>query len=349
MNIVIRCDSSTKIGSGHLIRCVTLGQILSSLGHKIHFFYRGLPGAIDPISLGLNFAGDTVSRRIPVAFSLTEEVSFIKAAALPPGTKGLVVVDHYSLDANWEREFDSEFGVWVVDDLANRPHQCHILLDYNFRGLTENPYENLTPKGCQFLIGPEFCLLRPEFQAVRNRILAKDSGIERKFFHKALAFFGGTDATGESLRFAKDFDGSKTSMQWNLLVSPHNKHYETLAKFPSKSGLQLLCNPSSVAEVFAEHDVYLGSGGTVTWERAYLGLSGYVCATADNQIPSSQALAKAGYQEFLGPAQNLDFGSVLTRIEADLQSDKLKSYSLRSSRLVNLLSPAQIQKLLPSL
>ncbi len=47
MNILVRVDSSVKIGTGHLMRCLTLANELQEQGHDVYFLCRKLKGNIN--------------------------------------------------------------------------------------------------------------------------------------------------------------------------------------------------------------------------------------------------------------------------------------------------------------
>ena len=338
MNIVFRCDSSTEIGSGHLIRCITLGQILHTFGAQVHYYYKDLKGAINPSSLW----SEAHSHLIPASLSSSEEVPFLQEKWAHLKDIKLIVLDHYGLEESWEAHFFSTYRLWVIDDLAIRKHHCHILHDSNYRTQPEDAYRHLVPSNCKLLLGPKFTLLRSEFVATK----ARQTTTVRNTFRKALAFFGGTDPMHESLRFANNFAWEQTSLQWSLLITPYNENYQKLKDLKTPPNLKIIYKPKSMAELFAENDLYFGSGGTVTWERAYLGLSGYTCSVADNQIPASKALAQAGYQEFLGASSQIDFSRFFAKIESDLKSSKLHDFSRKSSELVAPLTREIVEPLL---
>jgi len=78
----------------------------------------------------------------------------------------------------------------VIDDLANRPHDCDLLLDQNYYRDLEKRYQGLVPSECVMLIGPDYVLLRPEFTLARQRLKVRDGSIRR-----FLIFFWGSDLT----------------------------------------------------------------------------------------------------------------------------------------------------------
>src|SRR5690606_12034475 len=103
-----------------------------------------------------------------------------------------LVADHYALDAKCELALINVVGrIMVIDDLANRPHECVLLLDQNL-GRLESDYDDLLPENCQRLIGPHYALLRPEFAELRELSLKRRQPPKLK---RILVFLGGVDRT----------------------------------------------------------------------------------------------------------------------------------------------------------
>lgn len=102
-----------------------------------------------------------------------------------------LVIDHYGLDLRWERLVRPFVGsIFVIDDLADRRHDCDLLLDQNYYRGAESRYAALVPASCHQLIGPGYVILRPEFErlkATRER--------DRTTVRRILVNFGGVDRT----------------------------------------------------------------------------------------------------------------------------------------------------------
>lgn len=60
--------------------------------------------------------------------------------------------------------------------IADRPHDCDLLLDQNLYTAMESRYENLVPSTCKKLLGPKYALLRPEFATQAAKNLRKRDG-----------------------------------------------------------------------------------------------------------------------------------------------------------------------------
>jgi spore coat polysaccharide biosynthesis predicted glycosyltransferase SpsG len=81
-----------------------------------------------------------------------------------------LVIDHYGIDSQWERAARPyALHIMVIDDLANRQHDCDLLLDQNIPNQLQSRYSDLLPTHCQLAIGWTYLLARPEFY-VRDRI-----------------------------------------------------------------------------------------------------------------------------------------------------------------------------------
>ena len=171
--IVIRCDASLSIGSGHVIRCRTLARELRRRGSEIIFLCRRQQG--DLIELleqefmvlslpeqPLRQSKDLQGRDLYKAWLGCDQQQDA-ADCLESLTKSGIskvdwlVVDHYGLDINWEKQLitgmrtsNSQPRLLVIDDLADRVHQADLLLDQNFFGNeTDQRYEQLVPASCK--------------------------------------------------------------------------------------------------------------------------------------------------------------------------------------------------------
>ena len=231
-----------------------------------------------------------------------------------------VVADHYGLDAHWEAQLlaglagsDAPPQLLVIDDLADRPHQADLLLDQNFFGeATQQRYQDLVPPQCGQLLGPHYALLGPEYAQLHPLVSPRTE------LKRVLVFFGGVDPdnlTGRALEALLDPSLAHLAVDVVLgLQSPHRKKVEELVACRPHTTLQ---GPlPSLAGLIARADLAIGAGGATTWERACLGLPSLVVAIAANQLPFSEALAKAGHVQLLGD-------------EASVTAEKIRS-ALRS-------------------
>jgi UDP-2,4-diacetamido-2,4,6-trideoxy-beta-L-altropyranose hydrolase len=179
----------------------------------------------------------------------------------------------------------------VIDDLADRRHDCDILLDQNYCDNLEDRYENLLPDHCLRLLGPKYVLLRPEFLLERRRLRKCDVNVRQM-----MIFFGGSDPsneTGKALQAIQLL--GKTDIAVDVVVGAGNPHQDQIRQLCSRiPGACFHCQVDNMAELMAGADLAIGAGGTAMWERCYLGLPSLVVVVADNQLESVLASAGAG-------------------------------------------------------
>ena len=181
--VLFRVDASPRMGGGHVMRCLTLAQALLDEGCEVTFVSRASASpfatAFAWLQLPLALPDEDITpgwELVPWSSSVQRDDA-IATRALAGDSYDWVVVDHYRLGAPWERELPGR--KLVIDDLANRPHECNLLLDQN---ADRDPalYASLLPADCTILTGSRYALLRPEFSAARARALARrGGGIER--------------------------------------------------------------------------------------------------------------------------------------------------------------------------
>ncbi|MGM9489813.1 UDP-2,4-diacetamido-2,4,6-trideoxy-beta-L-altropyranose hydrolase [Ideonella sp. YS5] len=308
MKVAFRVDASERIGSGHLVRCATLADALRQRGAEVLFLCRALPPAwgewlasqgwpwadLGPASKTCSAeAGDPGHAHWLGTDWQTDAAE--TARVLGDERWDALVVDHYALDARWERRLRANaLRLLAIDDLADRTHDVDLLLDPNLYDDMAHRYVGLVPPGTRQLLGPRFALLRPEFAAARQAMAPRGDEVKR-----VLVFFGGFDARNATGRVLEALDELRRSG-----IAPFAVDAVIGALHPAREALSAFCRgregwtchvqTDRMAELMARADVAVGAGGGATWERCALGLPTLAVAQADNQVEQVATAARAG-------------------------------------------------------
>lgn len=291
MKAAIRVDASGEIGTGHFMRCLTLADALKQKGANICFLSRHLPehfqGMLREKEYELRLlAGESngcSSADLPHSSWLgaSQEADARESIKALSGEEwDWLVVDHYALDARWESDLRKVAKkILVIDDLADRQHDCDLLLDQNLRADIQNPYDGRVPAGCRLLLGPRFALLRDEFRQLRDR-----TGLRTGPVRRVLVFFGGVDSknhTGPAIQALAD-RGIK-DLRVDVVIGEKHPLREQIKSECAKNRFDCHVQTTRMAELMAASDLAIGAGGSATWERCCLGLPTFAVCTADNQ------------------------------------------------------------------
>lgn len=338
INIIFRVDSAIEIGTGHVMRCLTLAKQLREKGANVFFICRDFEGNIIRLIRDENFIvyilkkvteDKVLSWMIENWVLDAEETKEIIKNEI--GHCSLLIIDHYGISEDWERMLiDSVDMVMVVDDLANRKHACDILLDQNYYLNQLIRYNNLVPDYCIKLLGPDYLLLREEFLKFKPAQRC-DENIEN-----VMVFYGGTDPTAETLKALKALE----SFNFNITVVVGNKnpHIRLIKKkCADMKRTRLLIQTNEIAKLMRESDIFIGAGGSSLWERCFFKLPSIVTITADNQRELSQTIASQGAIKLLGEYEDVSeekIKEVLMKFEKN--KEVLTKMSERCESLLNI-------------
>ncbi|MGZ5280425.1 MAG: UDP-2,4-diacetamido-2,4,6-trideoxy-beta-L-altropyranose hydrolase, partial [Pseudobdellovibrionaceae bacterium] len=237
--IVFRCDSSFEIGTGHVTRGLALADKLRSLGLRSHFVCRDLKGHV----------GSQIQKQ---GFDLTLlPADADDHAAILLLKPQWLVVDHYQLDESWEKHFEGKTQVFVIDDLVNRKHQCQVLLDQNFHANAEEKYRALTGVQTRLLLGPHFALFKIPDSVPTQKSLSPGP-------KKVLVFFGGSDQSGETLKFLEALKSHSTTHFFQIVVTNSNPRADQFRAFANGPNHEIFISPSQWPELLKTADFYLG-------------------------------------------------------------------------------------------
>lgn len=351
MRIAFRTDSSRRIGTGHLMRCLTLADELARRGHDILFICRELEGNVNALVHDRGHRLELLPAPLVSGTAMVEEKTPAHAAWLgvsqatdaeqtaaaldhaSAGKLDWLVVDHYALDTRWERQLRNRcVRLMVIDDLADRPHVCDLLLDQNLYPDIEMRYQGPVPDTCRTLLGPRFALLRPEFAQLRRDLRTRTGKVQR-----ILVFFGGVDAENVTLKALEALSlVADPRIRVDVVIGQSNPHQEQLRRYcEDRPEFCLHVQTEHIAELMAAADLAIGGSGIATWERCFLGLPALVVSFAANQIGVARAVADSGAQVNLGwheQLRNSTFAGEIKRLIAAPQA--LKAMSIAGIRLM---------------
>ncbi|WP_081841287.1 UDP-2,4-diacetamido-2,4,6-trideoxy-beta-L-altropyranose hydrolase [Alicyclobacillus macrosporangiidus] len=340
MRVHIRADASHEIGTGHVMRCITLADVLRQHGTEVSFSCRTLSGHMCdelvkhgyPVHRVPRAAGQYANDWDELRCTWRQDALSV-LEYLGHRWPDWVVVDHYALDAKWEREFRQRgIRVLAVDDLADRDHDCDLLLDQNAHPDCVERYHGRLPAECNTLLGPRYALLRDEFVQARQRASVRDGQVRR-----VLVSFGGADTTNETCKALRGMTrwGNVNSCAIDVVVGPINPNIGEIQDLAKRLPLATVhVNTSRMAELMASADLALGAGGTTTWERCCLGLPTWVTIVAENQRQATAVLERMGVVCCLGESGHTtdkDYADIWER----LQATQLRAMSARGMELVD--------------
>lgn len=306
MDFFIRVDASVEIGTGHVMRCLTLAHRIKKEGGVVAFICRKAQGDCIPLIREQGFdVFELPTVQSPLWEYTTEQWKLDAEQTidiLRNHTVERLIIDHYSIDIKWEklvRTFTKE--IMVIDDLANRSHDCDVLLDQNFYLNMDSRYNDLVPTYTKLLLGPSFALLREEFIDAKSSIKPFSGKIERLFI-----FFGGSDFTNETEKVLKAISTLITEYELivDVVVGSSNRNKARIQEIcKGIKGGNYYCQISNMEQLMAQADLAIGAGGATTWERIFMKLPSIVIIVADNQKEVALDVEKLGVIKVIGESK----------------------------------------------
>lgn len=347
MKIAFRVDASVQIGTGHVMRCLTLAKGLHERGAECSFVSRDSEGDLNDLLRSQGFSVHALSPRedlldrndqpVP-AHAHWLGISWRTDAqqtieAIGDGVVDWLIVDHYGLDKHWESQLRPYTKkMMVIDDLADREHDCDLLLDQNLVADFETRYDQLIESSCARLLGPKYALLQPEYAELRSRTPPRSGPVRRIF-----VYFGGSDLYNlTELTISAFLSLQHPDLKLDVVINPRSPSADNVrAQVAGHANITLHENVPSLASLMAKADLAIGAGGATTWERCCLGLPTIVVTVADNQRPIAESLNKNGLICWVGDYQSVSIQTLLQAIDKELDGSSLHASSAACSDIVD--------------
>jgi len=328
MRVVFRVDASQQIGTGHIIRCLSLAKALREQGADCQFICRAHPGHL--INRIVNEGFTVVSLPFEASWQLKQDdpimmdyASWLGANwqedasqsinALADSKPHWLIVDHYAIDVRWEQTLRSFCEkIMVIDDLANRKHNCDLLLDQNLFQNHENRYFGKLNVDCNKLFGPQYALLHPEYAKLHVQVKPRKWPIKN-----FLIYFGGVDHCNlTGLALYSLIRGDFYADNVDVVISKNSPHYCFMKKLVNNvDKVMLYSDLPSLAPLMMKADLAIGAGGATSWERLSLGLPAIVVTLAENQRSVTEELNQLGLVEWAGESSSINIENIMSSLD----------------------------------
>ena len=348
MRIAFRADASVRIGTGHVMRCLTLADALRAQGHECLFICRDHPGCMSELITQRGYELHLLTHKIPT--DLENESDNLLAHAewlgvpwqqdaeqtnrVLSGQKvDWLVADHYALDSRWERQIASKVKrILVIDDLADREHQADILLDQNALGnQIKERYQDLINRDCRLLLGPQYALLSQEYRILASALPQRDGYVSR-----VLIFVGGSDPHHLTERYLEALAcPSFKRLSIDVVIGNNHPSPDIVQKMVDRQGgARLYSGLPSLSALMVRADLMLGAGGATNWERMCLGLPAIVVSVARNQEKINQELGRLSLVHFMGPAEKVTVDDISRSLASMLKNTHTTSAQSKAMRAI---------------
>jgi len=280
LNILIRCDSSSSIGTGHVMRCLVLAK---------QYTDASIVFAAQDLDKNINHKIVEAGYRVKLLKTndLSEVVKLVTKLDID-----LAIIDSYDIDYKYEKKLKEKTGVKILalDDTYEK-HYCDILLNHNIYA-KKKKYKNLVPKECEIRCGAKYTLLRDEFIKEKSRLKRKKQFKIQNSKVKIFLAMGGADTANiniDILKTLKNFNNIKV----HLVTTDANKNLDRLKKYSkNRPWINLHINSNKIAKLIAKSDFAIVTPSVTVNEVYYLGLPMIAIKTAKNQRDMYKYLKK---------------------------------------------------------
>ena len=275
MKILFRADSSTNIGTGHIMRDLVLAKKFSKK-NNVFFATINLKGNIN---FKIKKAG--FKNIFLLSDSVKELDKVIKKYKID-----LLVIDSYKFDYRFEKNIkflNPKLKIFVIDDKYKR-HFCDVLLNHNIHA-NKKRYKKLVPKSCKILCGSRYTLLREEFYKEKNRFYPDTK--------KVLIALGGTDGENLTLKILKILE--KFNLKIAILTTTANKNLKYLKNYLKNTDIELHINSNQVAKLMQQSSLIITTPSVMLNEVYFLKKDFIAIKSAENQKEMIEFLKREAF------------------------------------------------------
>lgn len=286
--IYIRADANPNIGMGHIMRCLSIADVIRGSGNDVTFIM-----ADDEVKqfvknreykvVVLNSDYKNMEDELPMWESISAD---------------LIIVDSYFVTGKYLSTLKKKAKLVYIDDLAVFPYPVDVLVNYNAYG-SDIDYHCLYNMGAveepEYILGPEYAPLRSMFYGVEKKR-------QKRKVRNVLLSTGGSDPEHVALQIVKE---NPTDYTYHILVGNMNSDKKEIERLAGRN-IVVHKNVADMKSLISEMDIAVSAAGSTMYEICACGVPLIIYVLADNQILGAKAFEKIGLAENLGDMRQVE-------------------------------------------
>ena len=252
-NILIRADSSSDIGAGHIMRCLVLAQQYTK--YNVIFATQNLPNNLNAEIIKQNY------QLINLNSNSCEEILLL----IIKYKIDMIIIDHYLIDYIYESMIKKTTGITIFSlDDTYKKHTCDILLNHNINA-EEKRYKNLVPSNCTIKCGKKHMLLRKEFYLEKKINITTDKKHIQIFIS-----MGGADVSQLNIPILEILNHIN-KIKINLVTTDANQNINKLRSYiENKPWINLHINSTQIAKLINHSDFCITTSSSSAGEIIFM-------------------------------------------------------------------------------
>lgn len=292
--ILFRADGNEVIGSGHIMRCLSIAQAARDLGEACCFVLadRSFISAVENAGFQ-SFLLDTDFKK------MSEELSRL-LPVLEKVKPQCMVVDSYYVTEEYLQEIRQYLPVAYIDDLAAFAYPVDVLINYNIYGKKidyAQLYQMQNRRLPKLLLGPEYAPLRKEFKEVKRKL--QPEKVKNIFVST-----GGADHEHVARKLAEYLAAHEKSnvYQYHFLLGAMNPDIMELRRIEKEFPELIILhqNIRQMKKMMQSCDIAVSAAGSTLYELCACGIPTITYVLADNQVLGAKTFEEKGLMLYAG-------------------------------------------------
>lgn len=317
--LTIRADATIDIGTGHVMRCIALGQQVIKSGGTVNFISNCDNETIISRLLNENFLFFKIDSDRSNKAGLKQTLQIL--SDLHSGVrqhqrnkKGWVILDGYHFGYDFQNAIqNADFRLMVVDDYNHLPcYAADIILNQN---IAADRYTYTTNTGTLKLLGLEYAMIRDEF------ILGEKAAANSGKTLRILVTLGGSDPSNATLKIVKALKKlkHKNKIKVKILLGPSNPYFPTIESIINGTDKIMIIQNGDMPSLLNWAELAVTAAGSTCLELCYFGIPFITLIAAKNQEVIAKNFHEAGISINLGWATEMAEKELIQAVESHLE------------------------------